>query len=107
MPQTKPNINYIKKIADGNTSVEKKLLAIVKKEVPIEKKLLEQHLQLKNFPKAALTVHKLKHKFVVLGFENEYELITNFEKQLLHNNTALLHKFTDLLLQLETFVKKL
>ncbi len=102
-----PNLNYIKKIADGNMSIEKKLLAIVKKEFPNEKKQLEQHLLDKKFDKAALTVHKLKHKFVVLGFESKYELITNFEKQLLYSNITLLPQFTDLLSQLETFIKKL
>ncbi|MFV0566036.1 MAG: Hpt domain-containing protein [Flavobacteriaceae bacterium] len=107
MPQIKPNLNYIKKIADGDNNIERKLISIIKNEFPTEKKEFEQQLLDKKLTQASFTVHKLKHKFVVLGFESQYELINNFEKQLQNSNTALLPEFKTILSQLELFVGQL
>ncbi|MFV0541158.1 MAG: Hpt domain-containing protein [Aestuariibaculum sp.] len=107
MPQIQPNLDYIKKIAHGNIEVEAKLISIVKNEFPKEKKEFTKYLNENNCKKASAIVHKLKHKFVVLGIETEYELINTFEKQLYNNNMTLHYKFKDMLLQLEIFIDTL
>ena len=53
MMKEKPNLNYLKEISGGDLEFEKKLLIIVKKELPEEIITYKKFLNEKNFKQAA------------------------------------------------------
>ena len=50
----RPNLNYIKKLSGGDQEFEKKIIDIIKKEFPEEKKVFRQNYNSKNFKLAAV-----------------------------------------------------
>ena len=77
-----PNLNYIKKLSAGDLAFEEKIISVIKDEFPKEKELYLTNLGVKDFQAAAQNVHKLKHKFSILGLEQSYQLAEEFEEDL-------------------------
>ena len=100
-----PNLNYIKELAAGSVEFEQKLIAIVKREFPEEKKEFLNNYEGKHFIKAAENVHKLKHKIGMLGFEEGYQLTINFEEELKEKEYTLFSKFMLILGAIENFLE--
>jgi len=72
-----PNLNYIRKLSGGDTDFEKQLFEVLKKEFPIERELFKNSIESDQFYEAAEIVHKLKHKFSILGLEKGYQTVLN------------------------------
>lgn len=102
-----PNDDYIKQLANGNTDFEQKLVAIVKREFPIEKAEFSTNYSIKNYATAAENVHKLKNKIGMLGLEKGYTLAIDFENDLKEEKTILYPEFMLLLNQMEDFILNL
>lgn len=86
-----PNLNYIKELSDGDALFEKKLIAVLQKELPEEYKAFLRSFEEKKFKKTAEDVHKLKHKISILGLVKGYELASAFEKDLKENEDVSLN----------------
>ncbi|MCK8521345.1 Hpt domain-containing protein [Aquimarina sp. D1M17] len=100
-----PNLNYIKELAAGSEEFEQKLITIVKREFPEEKKEFLKNYSAKCFEEAAEHVHKLKHKIGMLGFEKGYQLTIKFEEELKKNEFSQFSKFMLILESIENFLK--
>ena len=102
-----PNLLYLKEISEGDLEFEKKLLEIVKKELPEEIKLYQNLLKNNNFNKAAEVVHKIKHKISILGLEKGYQVAIDYEEHLKVKNLELQNNFENMLHKMVNFINKL
>ena len=103
----KPNLNYLKEISGGDVIFEKKMIEIVKKELPEEIKSYENFLNAHNFKQAAEIVHKIKHKISILGLEKSYQTPIDFEEDLKQQKLTLQSEFEQILNSMVNFVKDL
>ena len=101
----KPNLNYIKEISGGDKVFEEKFIGILKKEFPQERQTYESHILSNDMIAGAEIVHKLKHKFNILGMENAYHLAVAYEDELRTKNNKTHSEFVSILEQITTFIK--
>lgn len=106
MPE-KPTKDYIKQLANGDQDFEKKIIEIMKREFPEEKKEFLMNYNNKDYLKAAENVHKLKHKIGMYGFEKGYQTTIDFEEELKENNPLLFPKFIVILDAIDFFLDTL
>ncbi|MDP5106010.1 MAG: Hpt domain-containing protein [Polaribacter sp.] len=78
----KPNLTYIEKLARGDESIKKTLIDVIKNEFPGEKEEYYQNLKNKDLKSIEGNVHRIKHKFSILGLEKSYEMANEFEHNL-------------------------
>lgn len=78
----KPNLNYIKELSGGDLEFERKILSILKNELPEEIKLYLQTIKDKSLSKTAEVVHKIKHKISILGLEKAHSFAEIYENDL-------------------------
>lgn len=78
----KPNLTYIEKLARGDEAIKKTLIDVIKSEFPGEKDEYYQNLKSKDFKTIEGNVHRIKHKFSILGLEKSYEMANDFEHNL-------------------------
>ncbi|MFT6933677.1 MAG: HPt (histidine-containing phosphotransfer) domain-containing protein [Maribacter sp.] len=103
----KPNMNYIEKLADGDKEFEQQFITILKEEFPKEKEVYLKSITANDFEGAWEIVHKLKHKFNILGMENAYILSVKFEDELKKNNMHRNIEFIQVLDIMGTYIKKI
>ena len=103
----KPNLIYVKELADGDTDFEMKLISVLVREFPIEKELFYQYLENRDYKKLAEIVHKIKHKISFLSMEESAIIVNNFEKELRQNKTESLSKFEEILMKISVFLEEL
>lgn len=101
---TQPNLTYIQELSDGDTSFEQQLLDVIKKEFPLEKEIYFKLLKEKNYSELVQLVHKVKHKFTILGLVAEYEMASDFEEDIKTQNFELQHKFEAVLNTISHFL---
>jgi hypothetical protein len=77
-----PNLEYIEQLARGDESIRKTLIDVIKNEFPEEKKDYYNSLEIKDFKKIEDNVHRIKHKFSILGLEISYGKANMFEQNL-------------------------
>ena len=82
----KPNLQYIEKLARGDESVKKALIDVIKEEFPGEKLAYQNSLEKKDFKEIEGHVHRIKHKFSILGLEKSYHIANEFEYKLREHN---------------------
>lgn len=80
-----PNMDYINQLARGDESVKETLINVVKTEFPEEKKEYFNSLKSEDFQKIVDIVHRIKHKFIILGLEISYKKADKFEQNLREN----------------------
>jgi len=102
-----PNLTYIKELAAGSEVFEKKIITILKREFPEEKKEFLENYNACQYDKTAENVHKLKHKIGMLGFEEGYQTAIDFEEELKENIPSLFPKFIVILDSIEFFLNTL
>ena len=102
----KPNLNYIKQLSGGDAQFEKKLLEVVRLELPPEIEEYEKNISTANYVEAAENVHKLKHKISILGLEKSYQVAIDFEEELKENKTGLKNEFDEILDAMVAFIAK-
>jgi len=92
-----PNKSYIKSLSAGNIEFEKKLIAVIMSEFPMEKDVYLKNSAAKNYMETAENVHKLKHKISILGLEKSYGIAAQYENELRENNPNLKTEFDSIL----------
>ena len=90
-----PNLNYIHKLSGGNAAFELQLITVLKKEFPLEKEQLKNVVEANKLNEAAELVHKLKHKFSILGLEKSYELAVEYENNLNFNKKEIRRLYSE------------
>ena len=80
-----PNLDYINDIARGEDAIKKELIGVVKKEFPEEKKEYFKSLENQDFNEIVDLVHRIKHKFIILGLTKSYEMANKYEENLREN----------------------
>ncbi|MGB5370755.1 MAG: Hpt domain-containing protein [Flavobacteriaceae bacterium] len=100
-----PNLDYIKELAGDDKDFEQKFITIIKEEFPLERQIYLDHI-LKDEPRAAAEiVHKIKHKFNILGLEEAYRFAVAFEEELHLGNRKMDEDFKAILKKIETYLK--
>lgn len=102
-----PNYTYIEELSGGDIQFKEKLLSIVKTEFPVEVSVYEENINVGAFEKAAENVHKLKHKFGILGLEKGYQVAIDYEENLKMGSTQLQEEFEKILKKISLFISTL
>ncbi len=102
-----PSLAVIKELAGGDSDFEKRLINVVKEELPNEIQAYEKSLQAINYQLTAENVHKLKHKISILGLEDSYKMAECHEENLKQSNLSHVAAFGEVLQRMAAFVKKL
>lgn len=102
-----PNNSYLDQLCGDDEVFRAKMIAIIKKELPLEIADYEENLSQKNFEITASCVHKLKHKVSILGLEKSYYIAEQFEDNLKEGSTTLQNEFENTLALMQDFVNKL
>jgi hypothetical protein len=77
-----PNLEYIDQLARGDESIRKTLIDVIKNEFPDERIDYDNSIKSKDFKKIEDNVHRIKHKFSILGLEKSYKKANKFEHNL-------------------------
>ena len=77
-----PNLNYIEQLARGDDSIRQTLIQVIKDEFPDEKEEYFECLKTNNLENIASNVHRIKHKFSILGLETSYNTAVKYEQSL-------------------------
>ncbi|WP_299120325.1 Hpt domain-containing protein [uncultured Winogradskyella sp.] len=102
-----PNLSYIDSMSGGDKAFEEKLIGIIKKEFPEEKKVYFDNLAAENYKLTAENVHKLKHKISILGLVKSYDVAVNYENNLIDGNTEGKTDFESILQIMTDFLETL
>lgn len=68
----KPSLDYINKLARGEEAVKSSLLEVIKAEFPNEIEEYYNSVACNIYKNIEDNVHRIKHKFSILGLENGY-----------------------------------
>ena len=102
-----PNSSYIDSLSGGDVVFKQKLIAIINKEFPEEKKSYYTYYKMNKYNKAAENVHKLKHKISILGLEKSYHIAVDYETNLKEGKTDLHDKFEEILKTMTDYIATL
>ncbi len=102
-----PNLDYIKKLSGGDSEFEGKLISVIKEEFPKERIEFENNLDKNDFLATAQNVHKLKHKFSILGLEQSYQLADEFEEDLKNSVIERSDEFNAVLDRISAFLEQI
>jgi HPt (histidine-containing phosphotransfer) domain-containing protein len=103
----RPNLDYINELAAGDELFVNKLLRVIKEELPQEVDLYKKNYNSSAFAKAAENVHKLKHKFGILGLVEGYEMAMAYEEELKEGRNTLKNQFEVILEDCNRFINEL
>ena len=101
------NSEYIDQLSGDNVEFRKKIIEILKRELPEEVATYREQIQNKNYLLAAGCVHKLKHKISILGLKKSYYIAEQFEDNLKVNSTDLESDFDAIIKIMDDFVNHL
>lgn len=99
-----PNSSYLDSFAKGDETFKKQLLDILKSELQEDIDLYYQKISDKDYQKAKLYVHRIKHKMGMLGLEKSYEMANKFENGLVNSSLEHQKYFEDTLPVMTTFL---
>ncbi|PKA96960.1 hypothetical protein B0O79_0607 [Flavobacteriaceae bacterium MAR_2009_75] len=102
-----PNTNYIKQLAGDDIAFEQQFITILKDEFPAEYKEYFEHVENDSYKETALIVHKIKHKFNILGLEESYHLAQAYEADLLLKKTVKAPEFKAVLDMVGDYIEKM
>lgn len=100
-----PNLAYIKELSGNDITFEKKFIGILKEEFPDEQNMYRDTIAKKNYEEAAQIVHKLKHKFNILGLHDAYRLAVTYEEELLNHKCNRDSEFLNVLKIVNSYLK--
>ena len=102
-----PNLEYIEQLARGDESIKKTLIDVIKSEFPGESLDYYKSIELKDFKKIEDNVHRIKHKFSILGLERSYEKANQFEHNLREQQLSLSEQqdFDQVLIAISEYLK--
>lgn len=99
-----PGLKYIQTLSGGDTAFEKKLLNIIRDELPVEISLYQKQMEDQDYESAARSVHKLKHKISILDMTRSYELAVEYEESLKKGDSNEMKAFAEILSQMSRFI---
>lgn len=102
-----PNLTYIDQICGDDDEFKKKMISIIKKELPLEILAYHKSMEAHNYKNAAEHVHKLKHKIIIFGLEKEYQITHEYENDLSNGITKSADEFENILQLMLHFVNGL
>lgn len=102
-----PNLNYIDQLCGEDHEFKKKMIAIIKKELPLEIVAYHKSMEDQNYKHAAEHIHKLKHKISLLGLEKNYYVAEELEYNLLTGMVKCQYEFETILNLMQSFVNEL
>ncbi len=102
---TIPNLDYLDKLAGDDIVFRNRFIAILKEEFPLEKEEYLDHLANDRTKETAAIVHKIKHKFNILGLEVGYHLAVAYEGELLIGQKESENDFKEVLGLVEGYLK--
>lgn len=102
-----PNLDYIDNLAGGDEAFRAQFIGILKSEFPGELETYLNAYKARDHKETAQIVHKLKHKFGVLGLEQGYALAVAYEDELLKESFDKHREFLTILKQIRVFLKSL
>lgn len=100
-----PNLKYVDDLAGDDAAFRAQFITILKEEFPKEKETYIDHVENKRTKETAEIVHKLKHKFNILGMEESYRLAVTYEKELLEGKITRDTKFKKILDTIAEYIK--
>ncbi len=103
MPET-PTLKTIKQITCGDEVFERKLLSIIKRELPLEIELYNQNFNSGDYLKVAGNVHKLNHKINIFGLEDGSRKAVKFENNLRAGVFEMKREFDEVLEKMAQFI---
>ncbi len=102
-----PNCSYIDEISAGDLEFRNTLIGVIKSEWPLEVDEYRGNYKDSAFAKAALNVHKLKHKLGMIGLVEDYALAVHYETDLKEGNTERAEQFEAVLNKVTHFINQL
>jgi len=102
-----PNLTYIDQICGDDDEFKKKMITIIKKELPLEILAYHKSMEAHNYKNAAEHVHKLKHKIIIFGLEKEYHITHEYENDLFNGISTSANEFENILQLTQHFVNGL
>ena len=102
-----PNLIYLNKISDGDKTVRKRLLLVLKEEFTQEAEEYKFNIINNNLSSASEKVHKIRHKIGFLGMDQAYDLANQYEQNLRTNSIQLKNEFEIILDVINEFVLKI
>ncbi len=102
-----PNLDYIDEISGNDLIFKNKIIAIIKREFPLEKSNFLKKIQSKEYLLAAENVHKLKHKINMLGLKKGYEVAAKLENELKEENDKSLNDFILVLNTIDNYLNNI
>lgn len=102
-----PNLEYLEQMADGDLEFINEIFSVLKREIPIEHKKYQELIANNAFMEAAALVHKIKHKFIIIGLKESYESANEHESMLKKGKATLHTKFLESIERVNNFIKEL
>ncbi len=103
--QERPNLDYVEELANGDEAFKAKFIAIIKEEFPLEVAEYLDNVENKRPRATSENVHKLKHKFNILGLHEGYRLAVRYEEDLRLGDTTLEGDFKAILETISDYIK--
>lgn len=102
-----PNTLYIENLAKGNEEFRARFIGILKSEFPVEKANYLSLMQRMQYEEAWQEVHKIKHKFSILGLVEGHELASTHEESLRDGDPRYHEQFSEVLDGVGTYIQTL
>lgn len=99
-----PNLDYIDKLCGDDDTFKQKIIAIIKKELPLEIAAYHKSIEALDYKNASEHVHKLKHKISLFGLEKGYYVAEEYEYNLLNGTVKSADEFEIILQLMRNFV---
>lgn len=102
-----PNLDFIDELSAGDSTFKKKLISIIKAEIPTEILAYRSSIENLDYSQAAAHVHKLKHKISILAMTDSYETAVAYEENLRDGNKVGEELFDKILVSISKFIDDL
>ncbi|TVZ25490.1 hypothetical protein JM83_0409 [Gillisia sp. Hel_I_86] len=106
MPEL-PTLDTIKEISSGDKKFEKRLVSIIKRELPLEIEQYNKDFEADSLKKVADIVHKLNHKINIFGLGEGSRKAVDFENELRSGSSEMKNEFDAILETMSRFLNTL
>lgn len=107
MAVEQPNLDYVHRLSDGDSLLEKRLIAVMISEFESDYKDYKMAVADTDYKKIITFVHRLKHKIGFLGMEYSYQIAHKYEEELHKNEGRLAPEFEHIMTQISDFINTL
>lgn len=102
-----PNLNFFLKLSNEDRQFMMRLTNTLKMEFTNDKNLYFDALAQKDYKKMKFIVHRIKHKVGLLGLTKSYNVVIEFENDLINENLKLKDKFLLILNTMTKYLEKI